>query len=120
MIAFAAALGAHRGERRSLDGMAREPSPISKDTFESRGYDWLIKILAIVEKEDPAILSPFEATAEEERVVIFEEYANAGLEILQYELAGSVDYTDRLLLFINSIRFKQEKTAQEFDLSRFL
>ncbi len=120
VIAFAAALGTNRGERRKLEGIAKEPVPISLEIFISRGYDWLIQLLAIAETKDTTILSPFEPTAEEDRIVIFEEYANAGLERLQYELRGCVDYSDRLLLFLNSIRFEKEKIPGEFDLTRFL
>jgi len=120
VVAFAAALGTQMGFRKVLEGTAKEPSPINLEIFISRDYEWIIKLLAIVETEDPAILLPFEATAEEERLTIFEEYANAGLEKLQNELRGSVDYTDRILLLINSVRFAKQKTTEEFDLSRFL
>ena len=56
----------------------------------------------------------------EKRNYIFEEYANGGLEILQAEFRGAVDYSERLLLIFSSERVKQEEQKEEFDLSKFL
>ncbi|MEQ8964169.1 MAG: DNA phosphorothioation-associated protein 4, partial [Coleofasciculus sp. C2-GNP5-27] len=82
--------------------------------------DALIKLLALVETKDAKILSSFDAKAEEERIHIFEEYANGGLQILRDELRGAVDYSERLLLVLNTERFKKEVPEDDFDLSRFL
>lgn len=121
VLAFAAALGAKRQKRVSLGTLStKEPAPISLEIFASRGYDWVIKLLAIAHTQETHILSPYDSIAEEQRVLIFEEYANGGLEILRDELRGAVDYSERILLILNSERFKEEPTAQEFNLSRFL
>ncbi len=120
-IAFAAALGARYQKRVPFKEISTsEPAPISLEVFISRSYDWLIKLLAIAATEDIKIISTQEPKAEIQRILIFEEYANGGLEKLREELRGAVDYTERLLLILSSERFKEESTEEEFDLSRFL
>ena len=120
VIAFAASLGAKYQQRVPLSEISSsEPAPISLEVFISRGYDSLIKLIAVVETQDLKILSPDTAT-EEQRVLIFEEYANGGLKKLRDDLRGAVDYTERLLLILSTERFPAENTGEEFDLSRFL
>jgi dnd system-associated protein 4 len=77
-------------------------------------------LLAIAQTRDIKIISSQDPKAEAQRILIFEEYANGGLEKLRDELRGAVDYTERLLLILSSERFKEEFTEEEFDLSRFL
>jgi dnd system-associated protein 4 len=121
VMIFAAMLGAKYQQRLPLNATAKEPSPISLEVFISRGYDPLIKLLAIIETQDPKIISPFDTEAESQRVQMLEEYANGGLQKLQEELRGSVDYTERLLLILNQERLNQDNNpSEEFDLSRFL
>mgnify|MGYP001066183726 CR=1 FL=1 len=121
ILAFAAALGAKR-QRRSPIGTAisREPTPVALDIFISRGYDRLIQLLAIISTEDAKILSPSNAEAEAQRVAIFEEYANGGLEILQGELRGVIDYTEHLLLLLTFEANPDQPDPDGFDLRRFL
>jgi dnd system-associated protein 4 len=122
VLAFAAALGAKRRQRIPVQQAAkREPSPIPTEIFVSRGYDFLFKLLAIVELGDPNIISPTDPNAEAQRGQIFEEYANGGLEVLREELRGAIDYSDKLGLLLIGERFKEDEHGQkEFDLSRFL
>ncbi|WP_413165968.1 DNA phosphorothioation-associated protein 4 [Capilliphycus salinus ALCB114379] len=123
VMVFAAALGMRRKKRVPLEAISkREPSPISLEVFISRGYDLVLKLMAFLEENDPQILSPFDADFEEKRAVIFEEYANGGLEVLREECRGAVDYSDRLLLLLMSERERdnQLEPDQEFDLTRFL
>ncbi|MBW4547763.1 MAG: DNA phosphorothioation-associated protein 4 [Symplocastrum torsivum CPER-KK1] len=119
-MVFAAALGAKRKKRSPLGTITKEPSPIALEVFVSRGYDLVLKLLAIRETKDPKIISLFDETSEEKRIHIFEEYANGGLDILRDELRGAVDYTERILLILSSERFKEESPEGGFDLSRFL
>lgn len=120
-IAFAAAVGNSHQRRSPLGAIStKEPAPISIEVFLARGYDPLIKLIAISEIPDTKILSPFNPKAEEQRIAIFEEYANGGLEWLREELRGAVDYTERILLILAHERFKEERIDEEFDLSRFL
>ena len=121
IIAFAATLGAKYQQRSPLREISQsEPAPISLEVFISRGYDHLIKLIAVMSTEDIKVLSNEDATAEAARVLIFEEYANGGLSKLQHELRGAVDYTERLVLILNTERFSPEANDEEFDLSRFL
>lgn len=121
VIAFAASLGAKYQKRVKLAEVSQsEPAPISLEVFISRGYERVIRLIAVTETRNIKVLSTEDIAAEAERVLIFEEYANGGLEKLQNELRGAVDYTERLILILNSERFSTEARDQEFDLSRFL
>ncbi|WP_449416277.1 DNA phosphorothioation-associated protein 4 [Phormidium nigroviride] len=121
VIVFAAALGSKRKKRLPLKEISkREPGPIGLEVFVSRGYDSIIKLIAVAETKDSKILSYNDVALEEQRLTIFEEYANGGLEILREELRGAGDYLDQLLLMLIGERFKEESTEQSFDLRRFL
>jgi len=121
VMVFAAALGVKYKKRVPLgETTKREPSPIPQENFASLGYDLIIKLLGINETKDINILSSREEQDEDKRTQIFEEYANGGLEILQNELRGSVDYSERLLLVLISERGTKELLEEEFDLSKFL
>jgi len=121
VVVFAASLGAKYKKRVPLGIISNsEPAPISLEIFLSRGYDAVIKLIAIAEIQDAKILSTHDVNAEAERIKIFEEYANGGLEKLRDELRGAVDYTERLLLILSGERFEEESIDEEFDLSRFL
>ena len=80
----------------------------------------LIKLLAITESKDSKTIASNDDYYDEQRICVFEEYANGGLEILRDELRGSVDYLERLLLMLSDIKFKQYSVKNEFDLSKFL
>jgi dnd system-associated protein 4 len=120
VIVFAAALGAKYNKRVPLGEISkREPSPIPQEQFIVRGYDTVINLVAITETKDIKILSLNEEKSIEKRNHIFEEYANGGLELLQAELRGAVDYTERILLMLSSEKL-ENKTEEEFDLSKFI
>lgn len=121
IVAFAASLGAKYQKRIPLGEISQvEPAPISLEVFISRGYDRLINLIAVIHTQDLKILSTEDAIAQNQRIQIFEEYANGGLAKLTHELRGAVNYTERLVLILNSERFASETDDQEFDLSRFL
>ncbi len=121
IVIFAASFGIKHQKKVPLNAISQtEPAPISLEVFISRGYDWVIKLIAFSDTQDINILSVYDADVEAERVKILEEYANGGLAQLREELRGAVDYTERLLLILNHERFAEEKTDDEFDLSRFL
>lgn len=118
VVMFAAALGAKHKKRVPLGEISkREPSPIRLEYF---GNDWVIKLLGVTETQDIKILSTNEEEYEAQRNHIFEEYANGGLEILQSELRGAVDYSERILLLLSYERRNNEQQDEEFDLSKFL
>lgn len=121
VIVFAAALGVKYKKRVPFQEVSkREPVPIRLETFISLGYDIVIKLISITETNDIQILSPHEEEFEKQRNEIFEEYANGGLEVLQGELRGSIDYSYTLLLFLISDKNNKNEESGEFDLRKFL
>ncbi len=121
VVVFAAALGVQGKKRVTLGTISqKEPAPIGLEIFVSRGYDLVLKLIAIAETKDTKIISPSDSAAQEKRIRIFEEYANGGLEILRDELRGAVDYSEQLLLLLSAERFREEVTEDSFDLSKFL
>ena len=73
-LMFAAALGKWRGQQR--EPVERKGVGIRYDVFERTLDDGFLDALAIAETEDLKVLSPERG---EERITIFEEYAQAGL-----------------------------------------
>ncbi|WP_353929587.1 DNA phosphorothioation-associated protein 4 [Okeanomitos corallinicola TIOX110] len=121
VIVFAAALGVKYKKRVPFEEVSkREPAPIRLEVFAVSGYDVLIKLIGITETQDIKILSPDEEEYEKQRHEIFEEFANGGLEILQNELRGSIDYTNQILLFLQHEIFSNDKEDEEFNLTKFL
>ncbi len=100
VIAFAAALGAKRGKRVPVLEIANNPDPIPQEHFISRKYETLINLVAVTDTQEPKILAENE-DVEEKRIRIFEEYANAGLEIMANSLNGTIDYLDHLSLVLS-------------------
>jgi dnd system-associated protein 4 len=126
VMLFAAVLGAKHKQRSVLGEISKkEPGPISSEIFIARGYDAAIKLIAIAATENINVISPDRVDVEQQRIHIFEEYANGGLEILDRELRGAVDYTERILLMLSatdnsSSNGGADDRSIEFDLSKFL
>ena len=121
LIVFAASLAIKKKKRIPVTEFStREPYPINIEVFCSRGYGSIIKLIALVDTKDTKILSQTNEEIEENRIKIFEEYANGGLEILQNELRGAVNYSERLLLVLISERYQKSQPEEEFDLTKFL
>lgn len=121
VLVFAAALGVKHKKRVILEEISkRDPDPIPQEHFISKGYDTLIKLLAIAENKDINILDSNNESYDAQRIHIFEEYVNGGLEILQSELRGAVDYSERLLLILSYDKFQVNPVELEFDLSKFI
>ena len=124
VILFAAVLGSKQKQRLPLGEISKkEPGPISSEIFIARGYDPVMKLIAITATENINVIAPDRSDVEQQRIHIFEEYANGGLEIIQQELCGAVDYTERILLMLSTplerIADPNNITA-EFDLRKFL
>ncbi|MER5991568.1 DNA phosphorothioation-associated protein 4 [Streptomyces viridosporus] len=90
VLMFAAVLGRNKGKRESFD---KAGEPIRLALIEGRQYgDVLIDMIAVAEEpNDPKILAD---ERQPERVKIFEEYANGGLNFIQGEInaSGGHDY----------------------------
>ncbi len=103
VIVFAAALGAKRGKRIPVEEVSSNPDPIPQEHFISRKYETFINLLAVADTQEPKILSDNE-DIEASRIRIFEEYANAGLELIENSVNGSIDYLDQALLMLSQTR----------------
>jgi dnd system-associated protein 4 len=102
VIAFAAMLGASQGTRVPFKEISiKDPDQVPQDQFKSR---YIIDLIAVNSTGSPNILLNDEAS-DRQRIEIFQEYANAGFEILSQKLSGSVDYLDQILLLLKSEKF---------------
>jgi len=118
VLAFAGMLGISRAKRVQLGKFSRkDPDAVPQDQF--RNNLAIISLIAAISTEELRILLPDEE-CDAIRVQIFQEYVNGGLEILQTELQGIVDYSEQILLLLNIERNKEKVNTEEFDLSRFL
>lgn len=97
VLGYAAAYGAKHGDRLPLTEGSSEP--IRYDVFIHEKMDTLMNLLAITHTGDPKVLSRSEEM-EELRALIFEEFANRGLALLEAKLKGEVKYTPSLLLYM--------------------
>lgn len=90
VLMFAALLGRNKGKREPFD---KAGEPIRLALIEGRQYgDVLIDMIAVAEEpNDPKILAD---ERQPDRVEIFEEYANGGLNYVQGEIntSGGHDY----------------------------
>lgn len=122
-VVFAVSLGRLYRYRVALTRIAKEPSPISIEIFVSRGYGYLFSLLKFTEEWNDGQQDNFNYTEAlaEENIRLFEEYANGGLEILQQQLRGAIDYTHRILLIL-SREGKSDSLPlpTDFDLRYFL
>jgi dnd system-associated protein 4 len=83
VLIFASALGVARNRREPFQ-QSSEPIPWS--VFSNSGSEALINMITSVSSEDFNVLEPDRFG---ERLTIFEEYANGGLQIIQETLGAS-------------------------------
>lgn len=97
-IAFAAVVGFKHQRRLPVEQVSRgDPDPIPQDQFGEKLR--LFELLAVLETQDANVLAEQEE-AMNQRALIFQEYANGGLEILQERLQGSENKLNQLILLI--------------------
>jgi dnd system-associated protein 4 len=94
VLTFAAGLGYAEGRREEFSGSGDQ---IDFDVFQRLGVEGFIEMLAAAVHEDVGILSRERA---DERLTVFEEFANGGLEVLQSRLAQSKADLDSLLSIV--------------------
>jgi dnd system-associated protein 4 len=119
VLVFAASLGIKNQSRKPISEFSKEIDPIRQDIFQSKGYDQIINLIAVADTNDPRSVAN-QDDAEDQRIRIFEEYANAGLEILEGESKGFSNYVDFILLYLNNLSEENEERTDEFDLSKFI
>jgi dnd system-associated protein 4 len=108
VLVFAAALGWHEGHRVPL---AAKGEPIRWDVAtHRRGTESLANMIAAASSNDPEIVA---GDRFEERLAIFEEYANGGLELLQSMLASDPRApVDVILALIQKVSRSEEESDQ--------
>jgi dnd system-associated protein 4 len=104
VIAFAAAYALKRGsDRLPVKNKATNSNcgadPIRFGVLEREDLATFFNFLAFVTKNDPNILENNNA-AIKERAILFEEFANSGLSLLEEELKGEMDIGKALMLLV--------------------
>lgn len=119
LMTFAASLGFSKNNKIPFSDT--QDDPIRQDVFNRQGYDTIINLVALADSKNPQVLMKTDE-AENEKITIFEEYANGGLSILRNEIQGTPNPISQILLLINQEREQQDKDGEtnEFDLTRFL
>lgn len=101
LLFFAAIVGFKNGRREPL-GATQGGEGIRQDSFANNSvWHGTLYLLGIVETGKTDVLRATEE-AEDDRIRIFEEYANGGLAILKQEFETSEGNLDALLTFIHS------------------
>jgi len=115
VLTFAAAYGFNKNKKNPLIEIAKDP--VSYSVFENSKYDTFIHLLAMDHAKDAQVLADSDDMIEK-RAIIFEEYSNGGLELLQQELKGQVEYLEPMLLILLQVSSsEQDDTKKDFDLS---
>lgn len=91
VLTFAAGLGYAEGRREPLTASGEQ---IDFDVFQRLGAEGFIDMLAAAVHDDVTILSDEKG---DDRLTVFEEYANGGLSILESRLAQTQADLDTLL-----------------------
>lgn len=120
VLVFAASIGMQRQLRKPITEYSKEIDPIRQDIFSGKGYDQVINLISVADSNDPKMVASNDES-EEQRIKIFEEYANSGLEILTRNLSGVTSYYEAVLLILNGSKEEVgNRNSEEFDLSSFL
>jgi dnd system-associated protein 4 len=117
LFVFAAALG--KAENKSVPAAWSSGDPIRLELFQREGgHELLIQILAVLEHPDD--LEILEDDRAAERVAIFEQYVNGGLEIIRTHLDANrqVRDDDALQLLVNRY-IDKPKPEGDVDLAKF-
>ncbi|MBD2156150.1 DNA phosphorothioation-associated protein 4 [Leptolyngbya sp. FACHB-16] len=115
VLTFAASLGFQHKKRVPLGKFSRkDPDAVLQEQFRDRS---VIDLIAVAETNNPKILSPDPET-DLQRVEIFQEYANGGLEILSKELYGIKEPLERTLLILYAEKRRKQPDEEDFDLDQ--
>lgn len=109
-LMFAAALGRWRAEERKR--VDRKGTAIRYDIFERALDDGFIDALAIAETDDLKVLAPDRG---DERITIFEEYAQAGLTEMIDRFHRPGDPLEDLLALVDSARATASSELEGID-----
>ena len=117
LFVFAAALGKVEERRRPLTRAAKDP--IRLDLFRAdASHDLLIQSLAIL--AHPGDAEILREDRVEERIEVFEEYVNGGLELMQEHLdAGKLKSDDEVIMALLYGYLEPTGSGAGVDLSQF-
>ncbi len=116
LVGFAAAYGASEADPLPLKDKADRPSPIRYEVFVTRGFESLIDLLAAFNRNDVRALKASEESLNE-RIEIFEGYANAGIQRMKAKLDPFADKMEGLELLLASSRKSSKQGQDSPDLS---
>ncbi len=109
VVAFAAAIGFRYRKRISVQkGSRKDPDPVPQEQFGEKLR--LMDLIAVLDSQDANLLAQDEINRNQ-RALIFQEYCNGGLEILEERLQGSGDKFNQLILLLQLER--QETVLDE-------
>jgi dnd system-associated protein 4 len=112
-LAFAAALGYAKNTRTAFE-QSSEPIPWS--VFSGAGHEALVNMISVMSTKDFAILSPGRF---EERLLIFEEFANGGLHILNELVARAERQSLDLVLDLIMDSEGPRESGEEPEIKKF-
>jgi len=118
LLVFAAALGYKYNTRIPF---SENLEPIHLSVFQNEEINF-IDILALGETADINIIDPNDEEAVEKKLLIFEEYANGGLELLDRKIfrdAGTI-YINFLGLVIEEVSSGKTEKPSETDLGNLI
>ncbi|MEH1031942.1 DNA phosphorothioation-associated protein 4 [Micromonospora profundi] len=117
LFVFAAALGKIEERRKPVTKVAKDP--IRLDLFRSdAGHDLLIQALAVLANSGDAEILRDDRV--DERIQVFEEYVNGGLELIAEHLeAGKLQSDDEVLMALVNGYVEQRDPTSRVDLSQF-
>ena len=116
VLLFAAAVGFNEKRRKSISNKDSY-DPIRMATFENLGpvFKEVLFSITLADKEDTSILLDSNA---DERILIFEEYASAGLEKIQDVVSQSTSPLDAIICFIMNQRAND--STQDDDIMTYI
>lgn len=116
LVAFAAAYGASESDPIPVRDKANKPNPIRYEVFVTRNYESLIDLLAAFKRKDVRTLTTSEESLNE-RVEIFEGFANAGIQLMKEKLDPFADKLEGLELLLASSKSRATNASEFQDLS---
>ena len=112
VLLFAAAIGFNE-EKRTTFADKDSYDPIRMATFDNlgRNFKMVLDTLAVADTKDIKILSPEKF---DERVLIFEEYACTGLEVLRIRLGGQSSPLDAIIKILSEQQTQDDEADDVF------
>jgi len=115
IVALAATIGFRYGKRIPIQkGSRKDPDSVPQEQFGDKLR--LMDLIAVLDSQDANLLARDEASRNQ-RALIFQEYSNGGLEILEERLQGGGDKLNQLILLL---QLERQETVLDEDSLDFL